>query len=154
MPALSRVGIAALAFSAMGLITVALHEGYTDRAVVPVPGDVPTVGFGTTSGVKMGDTTTPERALVRLAEDVGETERAIKRCIHVELHQHEWDAYVSFAYNVGSGAFCRSTLGRLLNERRYEEACAELLKWVYVGKSRVRGLENRRKQEYDKCMGR
>ena len=54
---------AALTLSAAALVGIVLHEGYTDRAVIPVKGDVPTIGFGTTSGVKIGDTTTPTKAL-------------------------------------------------------------------------------------------
>ena len=55
----ARITIAALALSAAGLVGLVQYEGYTDRAVIPVPGDVPTIGFGTTEGVSMGDRTTP-----------------------------------------------------------------------------------------------
>ena len=60
-----RRTVAALTLSAAALVGIVLHEGYTDRAVIPVKGDVPTIGFGTTSGVKLGDTTTPPKALAR-----------------------------------------------------------------------------------------
>ncbi|WP_297832981.1 hypothetical protein [Thermomonas sp.] len=55
--------MAALTLSAAALVGIVLHEGYTDRAVIPVKGDVPTIGFGTTTDVKIGDTTTPPKAL-------------------------------------------------------------------------------------------
>ena len=58
-----RRTVAALTLSAAALVGIVLHEGYTDRAVIPVKGDVPTIGFGTTSGVKIGDTITPPKAL-------------------------------------------------------------------------------------------
>ena len=51
-----RKTVAALTLSAAALVGIVLHEGYTDRAVIPVKGDVPTIGFGTTTGVKLGDT--------------------------------------------------------------------------------------------------
>ena len=51
-----RITVAALSLSAAAFIGLVVHEGYTDRAVIPVTGDVPTIGFGTTGGVKMGDT--------------------------------------------------------------------------------------------------
>ena len=54
-----RRTVAALTLSAAALVGIVLHEGYTDHAVVPVKGDVPTIGFGTTAGVKIGDTTKP-----------------------------------------------------------------------------------------------
>ena len=115
-----RSALAALSLSAAGLVGIALHEGYSDRAITPVKGDVPTIGFGTTAGVKPGDTTTPPKALARALQDVRKFEGALKQCVRVPLHQHEYDAFVSFAYNVGPGAFCGSTLVKLLNAQDYD----------------------------------
>jgi hypothetical protein len=67
-----RRTVAALTLSAAALVGIVLHEGYTDRAVIPVKGDVPTIGFGTTTGVKLGDTTTPPKALARALTDVAD----------------------------------------------------------------------------------
>jgi GH24 family phage-related lysozyme (muramidase) len=108
-----------LTLSAAALVGIVLHEGYTDRAVIPVKGDVPTIGFGTTTGVKLGDTTTPPKALARALTDVQQFEGALKQCVTVPLAQHEYDALVSFSYNVGSRAFCQSTLVRKLNAEDY-----------------------------------
>jgi|GEM_PF-599275 len=72
-------------------------EGYTERAVIPVKGDVPTIGFGTTTGVNIGDTTTPPKALARALTDVEQFEGALKTCVTVPLAQHEYDALVSFS---------------------------------------------------------
>ena len=63
----ARTAVAGLALSAATLVGLALSEGYTDKAVIPVPGDRPTKGFGATfnpdgSAVRLGDTTTPPRA--------------------------------------------------------------------------------------------
>lgn len=149
----ARVGIAALVLSAGGLVGIALHEGYSDKAIIPIPGDVPTIGFGTTEGVKMGDTITPPVALQRALRDVQKFEGAIKQCVHVPLHQHEYDVYVSFSYNVGSGAFCSSTLVKKLNAEDYEGACNELRRWVYAGGRVVQGLVNRREKERAQCLG-
>lgn len=151
---IKRTQIAALSLSAAALVGIALHEGYRGEAYVPVPGDVPTIGFGTTGGVKMGDKTTPEKALVRALADVQKFEGALKQCVTVPLHQHEYDAYVSFSYNVGSGAFCRSTLVKKLNAEDYEGACNELRKWVYFQGKPLPGLVKRRNEEADKCLGR
>lgn len=149
-----RIGIAALALSAAGFVGIALKESYTDKAVIPIPGDVPTLGFGTTDGVKMGDKITPPVALQRALQDASKYEGAIKRCVTVELHQHEYDAFVSLAYNIGAGAFCKSTLVTKLNARDYAGACAEISRWNRASGRVVQGLVNRRAQERAQCEGR
>ena len=148
-----RVLLASLALSAAGFVGIASHEGYTDRAVIPIPGDVPTIGFGTTGGVKLGDKTTPPAALRRALQDITKFEGAVKQCVTVPLHQYEYDAYLSLAYNIGSGAFCSSTLVRELNRGHYEEACRQILRWNRAGGRVVQGLVNRRKAEYQTCVG-
>lgn len=173
IPGRVRVGIAALVLSAGGLVGLVLSENYTDRAVIPVKGDVPTIGFGTTEGVKMGDTITPPKALERALRDVGKFEAALKRCVTVPLHQHEYDAYVELSYNIGSGLFCSSTLVREVNAQRYESGCRHIEDFVCGPATEetrakpgekcytttkplrvLRGLENRRARERAKCEGR
>lgn len=150
---LQRVAIVTLGLSAAGLVGIVVHEGFTDRAIVPVPGDVPTVGFGSTEGVKMGDTITPPRALERALRDAQRFEGALKRCVKVPLHQHEYDAYVSLSYNIGAGAFCGSTLVRKLNAGDYAGACAEISRWNRQGGRVLRGLVLRRERERALCEG-
>jgi lysozyme len=101
----------------------------------------------------MGDTITPPVAIARALKDVQKFEGALKQCVKVPLAQHEYDAYVSFSYNVGSAAFCRSTLVKLLNQEQYELACEELRKWVYAGGVKLQGLVNRREAERKLCLG-
>lgn len=149
-----RNKIAALSLSAAALVGIALHEGYRDTAYIPVPGDVPTIGFGTTQGVKPGDKITPPQALVRALDDVQKYEGAIKDCVGAPLYQHEYDAYTSLAYNIGPNAFCDSTLVRLLNQERYEEACQQILRWDKFRGQPLPGLTKRRQQEYAQCLGR
>lgn len=148
-----RTTIAALSLSAAALVGIVTHEGYSDKAYTPVPGDVQTIGFGTTEGVKPGDTITPTKALARALTDIGKFEGAIKKCVKVPLHQHEYDAYLSIAYNIGSGAFCGSTLVRKLNAGDYAGACTEILKWDRFQGKPLRGLTLRRQDEYRKCTG-
>ena len=157
-----RRSLAALSLSAAALVGIVLHEGYSDRAIIPVPGDVPTIGFGTTAGVKLGDTTTPPKALARALVDVQQFEGAIKTCVTVPLTQNEYDAYVSFAYNVGRRAFCQSTLVKKLNLGDFKGACDELLRWrFFQGKDCALpenrrlcgGLVKRREAEYRQCLG-
>lgn len=151
-----RTTIAALTLSASAFVGIAVHEAYRGEAYLPTPNDVPTIGFGTTEGVKMGDRITVERALVRLLADADRFQRDLKACIgDVPLHQHEWDAYVSWAYNVGTGAACRSTLVRKLKQTPpdYSGACAELLRWDKQAGITLRGLTIRRQAEFRQCMG-
>lgn len=151
---MSRIRLAALSLSATALIGLAVHEGYSDRAIIPVPGDVPTIGFGDTHGVKMGDRTDPVRALIRLGQHAETFQRDLRQCIgDVPMHQHEWDAIVSWAYNVGTGAACGSTLVRKLKAGDYAGACAELLRWDRFKGEPLLGLTIRRKAEYRTCMG-
>ena len=145
--------MAGLSLSAVGLLTIAKWEGFSDKAYIPVAGDVPTLGFGSTEGVKMGDTITVPKAIERLYRDTGKAESAIGRCVKVPLSQGEFDAFTSFAFNVGTEAFCSSTLVKKLNYGDYEGACQELKRWVYVDGRRVQGLVNRREAEYRLCMG-
>ena len=124
-----RKHIATISLSATALVALLLHEGYRENAYIPVAGDIPTIGFGTTSGVKLGDRTTPEKALQIAMRDVQAFEGAIKECVTVSLHQYEYDAYTSLAYNIGPNAFCRSTLVRRLNAGDYVGACNQILRW-------------------------
>lgn len=148
-----RVTVASLTLSAAALVGLVAHEGYTDKAVIPIPGDVPTVGFGTTEGVKMGDKTTPVKALARAYSDITKFEGAVKKCVTVPLHQYEYDAYISLAYNIGTGNFCSSTLVKKLNAQDYEGACREIPRWDRAKGRVVKGLTQRRETEYKKCIG-
>jgi lysozyme len=146
-----RLPVVALRLSAVALVGIAGWEGYKSAAYIPVPGDVPTIGFGTTHGVKMGDTIDPVTALQRKIRDVEKFEGAIKQCVTVPLFQHEYDAYLSLAYNIGPQAFCRSTLVRKLNAGDYAGACKEILRWVNFKGKPLAGLTKRRQSEYLQC---
>jgi lysozyme len=130
-----------------------MSESYTSTAVIPVPGDVPTIGFGTTEGVKLGDKITPPVALQRALMDVQKFEGALKQCVKVPLSQNEYDSLTSLSYNIGSGAFCGSTLVRKLNAGDYAGACLEIKRWDKFQGKPLRGLTLRRQREYTECMG-
>lgn len=153
-----RTQAGALVLSVAALAAIAGYEGYRSTAYIPVPGDVPTIGHGTTryedgSAVKLGDRVTPERAQVLLRNDASKFERAVKRCAPVPMYQHEYDAFVSLTYNIGEGAFCKSTLARKLNAGDYAGACQEILKWDKFQGKPLRGLTLRRQKEYQLCIG-
>ena len=159
----ARSAVALLVLAASTLVGIAVHEGYKDEAYIPVRGDVPTVGFGTTAGVKIGDKTTPVRSLVRLLDEIeGVYAAGVKRCVTVPLYQHEYEAFVSLAYNVGVPTFCRKALpGKppnlidLINSGKYEEACVRIEAFKYgPGRKILPGLVRRRAEERALCEGR
>jgi lysozyme len=156
----NRTRIAALSLSASALVGIALHEGFRGNAYDDGVG-VQTIGYGTTRNpngtpVKKGDTITPERALVRLSAEVGGLEKELRACIgDVPMHQHEWDAIVSLAYNVGAPAVCRGSVVRNLKGQppNYTAACESIRKYVYAGGKIFPGLVRRREAEFKKCIG-
>lgn len=149
-----------LAASASCLIAIAGFEGYRATAYNDGVG-VQTVGYGTTryaSGqvVRAGDRITPERALIELGASVEKFEVEMRKCIgDIPLAQHEWDAFVSLAYNIGTGAFCRSSVVRNLHKQPpdYEAACAAIKLYNKAGGKVLRGLVIRRDAEYNMCIG-
>ena len=159
----ARLVLAALTLSAAGLVGIVQYESYRSTAYDDGVG-VHTIGFGSTVGVKPGDTITVERALIRAQQDASKTEAALKRCVKVPLAQYELDAYVSLAYNIGTTAFCNSTLTRKLNAGDYAGACREIthaknkrgeeVGFTYAGGKRMRGLIKRRAAERATCEGR
>lgn len=161
-----RIAIGALALSAAALVGLAQREGYTDRAVQPLPGDKWTNGFGSTTNdagqaLKPGETVTPPQALARKLRDVRRFEGALKGCMTAELTQGEYDALVSLAYNVGADAVCKSTMVRLHNAGQHAEACAQFDRWTYYqGRdcrdpaNRCGGQVTRRVDERAQCEGR
>lgn len=153
---MNRVHIASLVLSAASLIGIAAHEGYRDKAYIPVAGDRPTLGFGDAQGVKLGDKTDPIRALIRLNQQTETFQKQMRQCIgNVPLHQYEWDAYVSLTFNIGSDAFCKSTLVKMLNQTPpdYAAACTQILRWDKFQGKPLAGLTKRRQEEYTKCIG-
>lgn len=153
-----RSAIAGIVLSASALVGLALHEGWSDTAVVPVKNDRPTVGFGSTfredgTAVRMGDTITPPKALARTLAHIQKDESQIKRCVTAPLHQYEYDAAVSLAYNIGTSAFCSSTVVRRFNAGDYAGACDAFLMWNKFQGKELRGLTLRRQRERAVCLG-
>jgi len=102
---MDRRALAALSLSGMGLVAIVMNEGYNSTAYIPIKGDVATIGFGSTKGVKLGDKTTPQNALKRALTDINQFEGALKKCVKVPLTQGEYDAYISLSYNIAALLF-------------------------------------------------
>lgn len=132
--------------SETGLALIRQFEGLRLSAY-RCPAGIPTIGYGTTAGVKMGDTITKERAEELLREDVKRFEAQVLRLVKVPLTQGQHDALVSFVYNLGAGNLSNSTLLRLLNAGDYKGAAAQFDRWVYASGKKLSGLVKRRAAE-------
>jgi len=119
------------------------------------PAGIPTIAYGRTQGVKMGERCTQEQADKWLLSDLNATERTINEFVTVKLNQNQRDALASFIYNLGAGNFKNSTLCRKLNSGDYQGASAEFMRWIYVAGKPLDGLVKRRTAEralFDKPM--
>ncbi len=137
--------VAVMSLSAAGLIGLVVHESYTDKAIVPTQGDRPTVGFGSTihedgTPVKMGDTTTPVRALIKAHAHITKDEAAFRASLPgVALHQGEYDIYLSFIYQYGTAAWQKSGMRRELLAGNYVGSCNALLDYRKLTSARQEG---------------
>jgi len=137
--------------SPAGRDRIAAHEGCV-LVAYPDPGtggEPWTIGVGHTGGVKKGDRITREQAMALLAEDLHAAETAVNNAITVSLSQNQFDALVSFVFNVGAGAFRSSTLLAKLNARDYAGAADQFLRWSRAGGKVMAGLLRRRNDERD-----
>lgn len=136
--------ITAAAVIAMSTPFIAKWEGLKTEAYRDIVG-VPTVCYGETRGVKMGDRYTKEQCLAMLQVGVSDFYAKLEPCMtNKNIPVGVQASLLELAYNVGTGAVCKSTMMRLANQGKYKEACDELGKWVRAGGMRVKGLENRR----------
>lgn len=108
---------------------------------------IPTLGWGHTAGVKMGDTCTAAQADLWFEADTAFACRAISETVTVPLSQNQFDALVSFTFNVGVGSEAHSTLLRLLNAGDFAGAADQFLVWNHVDGVVNAGLTRRRQAE-------
>ena len=117
------------------------------------PAGVPTIGWGHTKGVKMGQRITLAMAEDLLVEDIGPIERLLNG-LKINFRQEQFDALVSWIFNLGSGKFKGSTMYKLiLADAKDEEVTDSLIKWTYSGKQQLPGLMKRRVAEANLFIG-
>lgn len=145
-PSKGKLAAGLLALSVAGLGLIKGFEGTEYRAYLD-SAKVPTICTGSTRGVLIGQHATPAECEHRLVQDSSYAGKAVARCTAAKLSQEQYDAVVSFTFNVGGGAYCRSTLVRKLNAGDCRGAGAEFLRWDYAAGKRLRGLTTRRKAE-------
>ena len=134
--------------SKQGLALIAAHEGLKLKAYL-CPAGVPTIGYGHTKGVRMGDTITPDQADKFLREDLADAEKAVN-AQGLKINQNQYDALVSFTFNVGVGNFGKSTLLKKVKANTDDPAIRnEFARWNKGGGKVLPGLTRRRKDDAD-----
>ncbi|WP_299312672.1 lysozyme [uncultured Halomonas sp.] len=137
--------------SRRGLDLLHHFEGFREEAYL-CPAGVWTIGYGNTKWpdgrpVRKGDRVTREEGEELFRTILRTFERGVLDAVEVELTQGQFDALVSFSYNVGLGALRSSTLLRLLNSGDYEGAADQFLRWNKAGGRVLNGLTRRREAE-------
>ena len=129
-----------------GINLIKTYEGCRLTAY-KCPAGVWTIGYGHTTGVKQGDKITQLQADTLLIADLEKFEKAVTKLVKKPITQNEFDALVSFAFNVGIGNFEKSTLLRLINRGQFELASKQFERWIYAGGKPLTGLKKRRLAE-------
>jgi lysozyme len=134
-----------------GLAAIRRFEGLRTKAY-KCPAGVWTVGYGHTSAagppsVSAATVVTTKAAEEILKKDLEKFEGAVTRLVKVPVTENQFAALVSFTYNVGEGAFAKSTLLKKLNGGNYDAVPDELAKWTRAGGRKLTGLVNRRAAE-------
>jgi lysozyme len=166
----ARVIVASLTLSAAAFIGLVAEEGYVGQAMIPTKGDRPTIGFGSTfhedgRPVKMGETTTPTRALVLAQKHVSKEEVIFRKSLEgASLQQGEFDLYMKFTYQYGTGNWVKSAMRTKILAGDYKGACDALLQYRFAagydcstmvnGKRNTRcwGVWERQQQRHSDCM--
>jgi len=139
--------------SQKGLKLIKEFEGFKDYTYI-CPAGVPTIGYGTTLiegiPVYMGMTITESQASKLLEAQVNDQyAAAVIRNVKVPLNQNQFDALVSWTYNLGEGALKSSTMLKLLNQGDYASVPAQMMRWTKANGVDLPGLVRRRKAEAD-----
>lgn len=141
-----KAGYAALVVALVGGFEGLRTKAYRD------PVGIPTVCFGETKGVKMGDQYTKAQCETMLIERLEEFRAGVDKCLKVPMPDERKAAVVSLAYNIGTGAFCKSTVARKLNAGDVQGGCDAFMMWTKAKGITLPGLVTRRKVERDLCL--
>jgi len=111
------------------------------------PAGIPTIGYGHTHNVKLGDTCTQQQADEWLEDDFFYATSDVKAVVKVPLTDNQLDALASFVFNLGVRKLIQSTLLKKLNAKDYTGAANEFDKWVFAAGKKLNGLIARRAAE-------
>jgi len=139
---------------AVAVITIMAWEGFAPVGHHdPIdPKGVNTIGYGHIEDVQIGDKITKVQAGQLLAKDLPRYEAQVEKCIHVPMPGYRHGAIVSFTYNVGGGALCKSSVARYINAGQPEKGCDALLLYDKAVGKVIKGLQNRRANERKLCL--
>ena len=130
-----------------GIDLIKRFEGFSSTVYI-CPAGYPTIGYGhLVRDHETFEEISQEEAEALLRIDVESAERAVLRLIKVPLTDGQFDALVSFTYNLGSGALQCSTLRRKVNRQAHSEVPGQLIRWVWAGGRKLNGLARRRRAE-------
>lgn len=139
--------------SQTGIDLIKRFEGFSPVAYL-CPAGVWTIGYGHTAGVHEGDSIDGDTAEDYLREDLTSAEGAVEKYVKVPLKQWQFDALVSFTFNLGAGNLYSSTLLKKVNRNPDDPSIRqEFEKWVYADGRVLQGLVERRKAEADMYFG-
>jgi len=141
------------AAGAAAIALVGAWEGLRLTAYRDVVG-VPTVCYGETYGAKLGDKHTKAECDAMLLASLKKHERGMRKCLKRPdaIPAKSYVAFVSLTYNIGVGAFCRSTARKRLDRRDVRGACDAATWFNKAGGRKIRGLVNRRAAEHKLCL--
>jgi lysozyme len=134
--------------SQAGIDLIKRWEGCRTKAY-RCPAGVWTIGYGHTGTAMPGMSISYDKAEELLEQDLQRFEKAVKTLVTVPINQNQFDALVSFTYNVGVKAFGGSTLLSLLNQKKYLPASDQFSRWTKAGSKTLPGLVLRRSEERD-----
>jgi lysozyme len=148
-----HVGIAGASATCLALCAgvVTNFEGERLKTYRDVIG-IPTYCVGETRGAQMGKTYTHAECQGILEARLKEFADGVAGCVAVPMSDDRYAAMISFSYNIGTGAFCKSSVVRLLNEGKGKEACDHMLAYDRAGGRVIVGLKHRREAEHKLCM--
>ena len=132
--------------SEAGIQLIKKFEGCSLKAY-KCPAGIWTIGYGHTLNVNEGQTITKKQAEDLLKQDLRSFVLTVNNLVNVPLNQNQFDALVSFCYNLGSGNLKSSTLLKLLNKKDYLGAAEQFDRWVHAGGKKLSGLVKRRAAE-------
>lgn len=165
-----RIAVAVLSLSMAGFVGITTDESWMGTAAIPTKNDRPTFGFGSTfdeqgKPVKLGDKITPVRAVRLAASHIAKEEVIFRTSLPgVALHQEEYDLYVDWIYQFGTGAWSKSSMRKNLLAGDYRGACRALLEYRFAGgydcstmtngqrNKRCWGVWTRQLERHDKCI--
>ena len=134
--------------SQKGLDLIKKFEGFSDKEYI-CPAGKPTIGYGHVilPNEHFSSSITKEEAEILLKKDLQPREKSLNILVKVNINQNQFDALMSFIYNIGVANFKQSTLLKFINDRLFDKVPDQFRRWKYINKVVSKGLLKRREEE-------